>query len=173
MSIRAVTLVSAATTNTVPSTAATSQSTGGRPLRPWAATSNRPMPSGRPRIAPGSAGMTCVMASPARTCCGVAPSASVTAEARLASRTVAKAVKIAVRAARVTSKIVRTVSTCSARVKFGFDKPARAPEVRELLVDAGVDGERGDETHDGDGDARRAEDGAPWPAGDQAQAEKS
>jgi hypothetical protein len=63
------------------------------------------MPSGRPRIAPGSAGMTCAMASPARTRCGVAPNASVTAEARLASRTVAKAVKIAVRSASVTSAI--------------------------------------------------------------------
>jgi hypothetical protein len=44
--------------------------------------------------------------------------------------------------------------------------------VRELVVDAGVDGERGDETHDGDGDARRAEDGAPWAAGDEAQPEQ-
>jgi hypothetical protein len=44
--------------------------------------------------------------------------------------------------------------------------------VRELIVDAGVDGERGDETHDGDGDVRRAEDGAPWPAGDEAQPEQ-
>src|SRR6266568_272222 len=133
MPIRAGTLVSAATTNTVPSTAATSQSTGGRPLRPWAPTLNRPMPSGRPRIAPGSAGMTCAMTSPARTCCGVAPSASVTAEARLASRTVAKAAKIAVSAARATSEIVMAVSTCSARGTSGLTSPD-VPRAEQVLT---------------------------------------
>ncbi len=127
------TLVSAATTNTVPRTAATSQNADGRPLRPLAATLNRPMPSGTPRMAPGNADMTCAVARPARICCGVAPRASVTAEARLASRTVAQAVKFAVRAARVTSKIVITVSVCSSRLMTGLPSPPEVPKPENFL----------------------------------------
>ena len=56
------------------------------------------------------------------------PSTSVTAEARLASRTVAMAAKIAVSAARVTSEIVMAVSTCSARGMSGLTSPPELPK---------------------------------------------
>ena len=51
-------------------------------------------------------------------------------------------------------------------------QPARAGNVSELVVDSGMNGERRDEAHDGDGNARRTEDGTPWSAGDEAQPEQ-
>lgn len=65
--IRAGTMVSAAIAASVPSAAAASQVADGR-VPPWTAALNRTSPSGIPRMAPGSAGMTWATTSPETTC---------------------------------------------------------------------------------------------------------
>src|SRR5579862_5156792 len=116
---RAGMAVSPATAITVPSTAATSHQAGGwLALPPCFATVNRAKPSGRPAMAPASAGRTCAAASPAVSCAAVAPRARVTAAVCRASCTVARVMKTAFTAARATSMIVMINRTRSSRAAF-------------------------------------------------------
>ena len=65
----------------------------------------------------------------------------------LASRTLPQAVKIAVNAARVTNEMVMAVKHLLRSGDIRVDKAAQTREVRELLVDGGMDGERADCAH--------------------------
>ncbi len=89
---------------------------------PFAAV-NSPMPSGMPRMAPGSAGSTCAAARPAVSCRGVTPSARASAEVCLASSTVAQVVTMALSTARAMSTTVSTWSICSSRTATGLLSP--------------------------------------------------
>ena len=74
-------------------------------------------------MAPGSADSTCAASRPLVTWPERAPSARISADGRLASRTVAQAVKIAFRADSVISMIVITSSICSSRLTTGLVSP--------------------------------------------------
>ena len=80
-------------------------------------------------MAPGSAESSWVTTSPKLTCPIRAPSARMSADARRASVTVAHVVKIALRAARMTSMTVMIASVCSSRVTSGSAKPPAVSDV--------------------------------------------